>query len=164
MPKNIRNNPSKYILRTMYFGKTVWELTSAEITARNTIPSTGLRLPCCIPMIRVSLNDAFLARYIHVTHGYTHNQCQVTAVDIMGCMTPNLDLGVFKNKIWNKIFHETSIVLKIRHFTPMIISCQIGENIGMVCSQYSPLVIVTLWVAFGAKSHNESWCQTQWYG
>ena len=33
-----------------------------------------------------------------------------------------------------------------------------------MCSQYSPPVEDTLCVTFWAKSLNENWCQTQWYG
>ena len=33
-----------------------------------------------------------------------------------------------------------------------------------MCYQYSPPVDDTLWVTFGVKSLNESWCQAQLYG
>ena len=54
-----------------------------------------------IPMSKVSLNDAFLVRYI--SEGPTRNQCHVTAIDITGRRTLNLDPEIFCCKIWSKI-------------------------------------------------------------
>ena len=61
----------------------------------------GRGFPCCIPMNKVSLNDAFLVRYI--SNGPTCNRGHVTAIDIIGWMNPNLDPEVFCCKIWSKI-------------------------------------------------------------
>ena len=52
-------------------------------------------------MNKVSLNDAFLVRYI--SEGPTRNQCHVTAIDMIGRRTPNLDPEVVCCKIWSKI-------------------------------------------------------------
>ena len=57
--------------------------------------------PWCIPMNKVSLNDAFLVRYI--SKGPTSNQYHVTAIDIIGKRNPNLDPEVFCCEIWSKI-------------------------------------------------------------
>ena len=48
----------------------------------------------------VSFNDAFLVRYIF--EGPTRNRCQVTAIDIIGRLTPNLDPEVFCCNLWSK--------------------------------------------------------------
>ena len=53
------------------------------------------------PMNKVSLNDAFLVRWI--SEGPTRNQCHVTAIDIIGRRTPNSDPEVCCCKIWSKI-------------------------------------------------------------
>ena len=57
--------------------------------------------PWCIPMNKVSLNDAFLVRYI--SEGPTRNQCHVTAIEIIGRRTPNLDPQVLCCKIGSNI-------------------------------------------------------------
>ena len=53
-------------------------------------------------MVKVSLNDAFLARYI--SHDHTHNQCQVAAVGMNDRTTPNMDPGAFYSNLWSKMF------------------------------------------------------------
>ena len=57
--------------------------------------------PWCIPMNKVSLNDAFLVRWI--SEGPTRDRCHVTAIDIIGRRTPNSDPEVSCCKIWSKI-------------------------------------------------------------
>ena len=52
-------------------------------------------------MNKVSLKHAFLVRYI--SEGPTRKRCHVTAIDIIGRRTPNLDPEVFCCKIWSKI-------------------------------------------------------------
>ena len=54
-------------------------------------------LPCWTPTIWMSLNDAFLARYI--PHDHARNQCQVTTIDIMDRKNPSFALGVFYSKL-----------------------------------------------------------------
>ena len=52
-------------------------------------------------MNNVSLNDAFLVR--NISKDPTRNRCHVTAINIIGKRTPNLEPEVFCCKIWSKI-------------------------------------------------------------
>ena len=54
-------------------------------------------------MIRVSLNDAFLARYI--SQCPTRKQCHMKVVDIMDWKKTDLDLGVLCSKLWVRYFY-----------------------------------------------------------
>ena len=99
--KNIRNNPSGYILRTCNIGNQSGTYIYWKYSPKHNPGVRGGGSPWCIPMNKVSLNDAFLVRYI--SEGPTRNQCHVTAIDIIGKRTPNLDPEVFCCKIWSKI-------------------------------------------------------------
>ena len=98
-PQNIRNNPSKYVLRTCYIRKQsgCFHLVKVQSETRSWSTGRGLSLMHTY----VSLNDAFLVRYI--SGGPTRNWCHVTAIDIIGRRTPNRDAEVFCCKIWSKI-------------------------------------------------------------
>ena len=99
--KNIRNNPSKYILRTCNTGKQSGSLHLVKVQSETRSWSTWRGRPWCIPMNQVSLNDACLVRYI--SEGPTRNRCHVTVIDLIGRRTPDLDPEVFCCKIWSKI-------------------------------------------------------------
>ena len=99
--KNIRKNASKYTLRTCNIGKKSGCLPLRKYSSKHDPGAQDGGFPWCIPMNKVSLNDAFLVRYI--SKGPTRNRCQVTAVDIFGKRAPNLDAEVFCCKIWSKI-------------------------------------------------------------
>ena len=99
--KNIRNNPSKYILRTCNIGNQSGAYISWKYSPKHDPGARDGGSPWCIPMKKVSLNDAFLVRY--TSEGSTRNLCHVTAIDIIGRWTPNLNPEVFCCKIWSKI-------------------------------------------------------------
>ena len=101
-PQNIRNKPLKYILRTCNIGKPPRWLHLEKIQPETRSWSTGWGSPSCMPMNKVSLNDASLVRYI--SEGPMRNRCQLTAINITSKRTPNLDPEVFCCKVWSKIF------------------------------------------------------------
>ena len=117
--------------------------------------------PWCIPMSKVSLNDAFLVGYI--SKGLTRNRCHVTAIDMIGKRTSNLDREVFCCKCWSKIISYLN-----KH--------ELWPKYGLLSqwwlhtkSKKTPrgvlAVLSSSWrhpvCAFWAKLLNESWCQIQ---
>ena len=96
--KSIRNNASKYTLRTCNMWKQPGCLHLAKVQPETRSWSAG---QWCIPTNKVSLNDAFLVRYI--PEGPTRNLCHLAAIVIIGKRVPNLDPEVFCCKIWSKI-------------------------------------------------------------
>ena len=99
--RNIINHLSKYILRTCNIGKPSGAYIKWKYSLKHDPGARGGGSPWCIPMNKLSLNDAFLVR--NISEGPKRNQCYVTAIDIIGRRGPNLDPDVFCCKIWSKI-------------------------------------------------------------
>ena len=96
-----RNTPLKYFYGHVIQENNLFVYIWWKYSAKHDPGAQGGASPWCIPMNKVSLNDAFLVRYI--SEGPMRNQCHVTAINIIGRRTPNLDLDVFCCKIWSKI-------------------------------------------------------------
>ena len=99
--RNIINNPSKYILRTCNIGKQSGAYIKWKYSLNYDPGARGGGSTWCIPMNKVSLNDAFLVR--NISEGPTRYQCYVTAINIIVWRGPNLDPEVFCCKICSKI-------------------------------------------------------------
>ena len=78
----------------------IWYSFCSDANPGAQMGGAGL-FPCCMPRNKVSLNYAFLVR--HISEGPTCNRCHVTAINMIGWMTPNLDAEVFCCKMWSKI-------------------------------------------------------------
>ena len=89
--------------------------------------STGRGLPL-LDIYGVSLNDAFLVRYMF--EGSMRSRCHGTAIDITGMGPPNLDPEVFGCNVWSKRFsyHEKHECDQTTAFKSMMNSCRIKEN------------------------------------
>ena len=95
---NDLNNPSMYTLCNM--GRPSGSLHLMKVQLTHDPGTQAYGFPCCTPIIRMPLNDAFLVRLI--AEGPTRNEWHVTMIDILGKRRPNLDPGVFYSKVWNK--------------------------------------------------------------
>ena len=102
MDTKIRNNPSKYTLRTYNIGKQSWCLHLVKVQPETRPWSTGIGLSL-LHTYEQGVLEWCLSGKIYLSEGPTRNRCHVTAIDIIGWMTPNLDPEVFCCKIWSKI-------------------------------------------------------------
>ena len=156
--KNIRNNASNCTLPTCNIWKQSWCLHLAKVHDRG---AQDGGFPWCILINKVSLNDAFLVRYI--SKGPTRNRCHVTAIGIISKRTPNLNAEVFCCKIRSKIMsyldkHE--IWPKYGILSQWWLSTWLEKTSKVVFAVLSASWKYIL-CDFLAKSLNENWCQTQ---
>ena len=158
--QNIRSNPSKYILRTFNIGKRSGCLHLVKVQSETWSWSTGRGSLWCIPMTKVSLNDALLVRYI--SDVLARSRCHVTAIDIIGRRAPNLDPEVLCCKIWSNIIfsiNKHEIWPKYGILSQWWLHTKIKKHPN-VCLLYSA-VEDTLCMTFWAKSLAECWCPTR---